>query len=116
MAVAAAMSTALAGTVNYTRAGQVMQVQLGHFHEVFTEQQQLGEPASTFVGRWYDRCRNTRDVDIYHELPQCSVKADTRGLPLLWRVLSTPEGVVFEDPPAHRHVRTGGGYLPARCT
>lgn len=54
--------------------------------------------------------------DIFHELPQGSVQADTRGLPLLWRVLSTPEGVVFEDPPGHRHVGTGGGYPPARYT
>lgn len=59
MAVAAAISTAVAGTVNYTRAGQVMQVQLGRFHEIFTEQQQLGEPASTFVERWYDRLCKT---------------------------------------------------------
>lgn len=55
LAVAAAISTAVAGTVNYTRVVQVMQVQLGYSHDVFQEQQQLGEPASTLVTRWYDR-------------------------------------------------------------
>jgi hypothetical protein len=55
-------------------------------------------------------------LKIFKDLPKGSVKADTKGLPLLWRVLSTPEGTVFEDPPGHRHVGTGGGYPPARYT
>jgi hypothetical protein len=55
-------------------------------------------------------------LSIFNDLPQGSVKADTKGLPLLWHVLSTPEGAVFEDPPGHQHVGTGGGYPPARYT
>ena len=116
LAVAAAISTVVAGTAHYTRAVEIVQVQLGYFNNVFKEQQQLSEPASTFVERWYDRCRKTGDADIFHEFPG-SVKADTKGLPLLWRVLSTPEGTVFEDPRGRDgRVGTGGGYPPARYT
>ena len=63
LAVAAALSTLAAGTVNYTQAGRVMQVQLGYFNtEVFKQEQQVVEEASTFVKRWYDRYKLTGDV------------------------------------------------------
>ena len=54
--------------------------------------------------------------DTFHKLKQWAVKNDTKGLPLLWRVLSTAAGVEFEYPPHHKHVGTGGGYPPSRYT
>ena len=35
--------------------------------------------------------------DTFHKLKQWAVKNDTKGLPLLWRVLSTAAGVEFEQ-------------------
>lgn len=52
--------------------------------------------------------------DEFHKLKKGAVAADVKGLPLLWRVLSTPQGTEFEYPPGHKHVGTGGGYAPAR--
>lgn len=54
--------------------------------------------------------------DTFHSLQPDAVSSDAKGLPLLWRVLSTPEGSTFEQPPGHRHVGTGGAYPPARYT
>lgn len=50
----------------------------------------------------------------FMSLTNGSVANDVKGLPLLWRVLSTAEGVAFEQPPKHKHVGTAGGYAPAR--
>lgn len=50
----------------------------------------------------------------FKHLKKGAVAADVKGLPLLWRVLSTPEGTAFEYPPGHKHVGTGGAYAPAR--
>lgn len=55
-------------------------------------------------------------LDTFNSLGKGQVKNDTKSLPLLWRVLSTPEGTVFEYPPQHKHVGTGGGYPPSRYT
>ena len=52
--------------------------------------------------------------EVLHSLKKGAVADDTKGLPLLWRVLSTAEGTEFEWPPGHKHVGTGGGYAPAR--
>ncbi len=54
--------------------------------------------------------------DTFHKLKQGAVRNDTKGLPLLWRVLSTAAGVEFEYPPHHKHVGTSGGYPPSRYT
>lgn len=54
--------------------------------------------------------------DTFHSLQPDAVSNDAKGLPLLWRVLSTPEGTAFEYPPGHRHVGTGGAYPPTRYT
>lgn len=54
--------------------------------------------------------------DTFHKLKHGAVKNDTKGLPLLWRVLSTAAGTEFEYPPHHKHVGTGGGYPPSRYT
>jgi transposase len=51
---------------------------------------------------------------VFHSLDPGSIGNDTKGLPLLWRVLSTPEGTSFQYPPWHQHVGTGGGYAPAK--
>lgn len=56
----------------------------------------------------------TAVVQTFDSLKRGSIKNDTKGLPLLWRVLSTAEGATFEQPPHHKHVGTGGGYAPAR--
>jgi hypothetical protein len=56
----------------------------------------------------------TAVVEAFHTLKHGAIRNDTKGLPLLWRVLSTPEGTTFEQPPGHTHVGTGGGYAPAR--
>jgi hypothetical protein len=55
-------------------------------------------------------------LETFNSLKKGQVKNDTKSLPLLWRVLSTREGTVFEDPPGHKHVGTGGGYPPSRYT
>lgn len=52
--------------------------------------------------------------ETFKHLKKGAIKEDTKGLPLLWRVLSTAEGTTFEQPPGHEHVGTGGGYAPAR--
>lgn len=52
--------------------------------------------------------------EVFHSLSPGSIGNDTKGLPLLWRVLSTPEGTTFDWPPRHQHVGTGGGYAPAK--
>lgn len=52
--------------------------------------------------------------ETFKSLTNGSIANDTKGLPLLWRVLSTAEGTTFEQPPKHKHVGTGGGYAPAR--
>lgn len=56
----------------------------------------------------------TAVVSAFHSLKHGAISDDTKGLPLLWRVLSTAEGTTFEQPPGHTHVGTGGGYAPAR--
>jgi transposase len=56
----------------------------------------------------------TAVVEAFHTLKHGAIRNDTKGLPLLWRVLSTPEGTTFEQPPGHTHVGTGGSYAPAR--
>lgn len=54
--------------------------------------------------------------DTFHHLHRDAVKNDTKGLPLLWRVLSTAAGTEFQYPPRHKHVGTGGAYPPSRYT
>jgi hypothetical protein len=62
LGVAAAISCMAAGAVDYTRAGQVLEVKLGFFNTVFREQQQLSEPGAEFARRWWERFRDTGDV------------------------------------------------------
>ena len=64
MAVAVAMACAAGGAVNYTKAGQVFQVQMGYFQNQFPDQQaKLSEPASAFVKRWWEGFRTKGNVD-----------------------------------------------------
>lgn len=63
LAVASAIACLAGGAVNLTRAGQVFEVKLQYFNTVFKDQQQLSEPSATFVSRWYDRFRESGDVD-----------------------------------------------------
>lgn len=52
--------------------------------------------------------------EVFHSLKPGAIGNDTKGLPLLWRVLSTPEGTSFQYPPGHQHEGTSGGYAPAK--
>lgn len=60
LAVAAAMTVFAGGAVNYTKAGQVLQVQLGYFNTMFPNQTaSIAEPHSEFVKRWWQRFTTT---------------------------------------------------------
>ena len=64
LAVAVAMACAAGGAVNYTKAGQLFQVQLGYFATQFPDQPAtLSEPASAFVRRWYEGFQKKGSVD-----------------------------------------------------
>ena len=50
--------------MNYTKAGQVYQVQMGYFQTQFPDQPaKLSEPGSAFVKRWWERFRTKGNVD-----------------------------------------------------
>jgi hypothetical protein len=54
LAVGAVMATLSAGVVNYNRAGQLLQVQIGKFNNMYPEQQaQLREGPDVFTERWF---------------------------------------------------------------
>lgn len=64
MAVAVAMACAAGGAVNYTKAGQVFQVQMGYFQTQFPDQPaKLSEPTPVFVKRWWERFKTKGNVD-----------------------------------------------------
>lgn len=64
LAVAVAMSCMAGGVVNYTKAGQMLEVKLGYFNTVFErEPADLSEPASDFVKRWFHNFRTKGNVD-----------------------------------------------------
>lgn len=63
LAVAAVIATAVGTSVNYTRAGQLMEVKLGYFNTVFKTDEKLGEAASLFTKRWFERYSETGDVE-----------------------------------------------------
>lgn len=56
----------------------------------------------------------TLTYQVFHNLPvyglKDHVKNDVAGLPTLWQILSTPEGVSFCDHKGRGHVGSGGNY------
>lgn len=60
LAVAAVMATAGTGAISYTKAGRVLQVQIGHFQNIFKEEPaDLSEAPAEFTKRWYERFTTT---------------------------------------------------------
>lgn len=49
--------------------------------------------------------------DLFHShIPKKHVVRDVEGLPMLWRVLSTPYGIRFMDDDSHEAVGSGGNW------
>ncbi len=64
----------------------------------------------------YNNARKLQTLayQVFHNLAvyglKDHVKDDVAGLPTLWQILSTPEGVSFSDGKGRVHVGTGGNY------
>lgn len=56
----------------------------------------------------------TAVVEAFASLKPGSVASDIEGLPLLWKIISTPAGQTFVDDEGHTHTGTGGDYPPKR--
>lgn len=64
LAVGAVMATLTAGTVNYNKAGQLLQVQIGKFNNMYPEQQaQLHEAPEHFTERWFEGLTTRGSLD-----------------------------------------------------
>lgn len=60
LAIVAAMTVMAGGAINYTKAGQVLQVQMGYFNNMFPDQQaSLAESDADFVKRWWQTFKAT---------------------------------------------------------
>lgn len=51
---------------------------------------------------------------LKNEIPPNSVAADVSSLPLLWKIISTPEGLRMCEDGDVSYVGTGGGWPPQR--
>jgi hypothetical protein len=64
LAVGAVISTLTAGSINYNKAGQLLQVQIGHFNNMFPEQEaHLREQPDVFAERWFGAVTTRGSLD-----------------------------------------------------